>query len=111
MPHIKDNYTFYKGYGFSNNNETYWHFLSEFKVNKNSDEEIRLYINSFYSPNTFPFCIVYGFDREYYPENLEVEEFHINYELPKIGLKDSKFLNFPMNIHFINVKIKKQNFL
>ena len=111
LPHIKDNYTFYKGYGFSNNNETYWHFLSEFKVNKNSDEEIRLYINPSYDPNIFPIRIVYGFDREYYPENLKVEEFEINDELPIIGLQDSKFFKLPNEYSFYKCKNKKAKFI
>ena len=108
LPHIKDNYTLYKGFGNFENNQTYWHILTKYNVDLNSDKEIRLYFEIYPFNNEFPFQWVYGFDRKNYPENLKVEGFETNYQKSNIiSSKKSAYFSLPNKFTFYKCKNKK----
>lgn len=114
LPHIKDNYKFYVGYGFSNENESYWIYTKEFNVNLNYDKEIRLYFEPLFKSFDVDFHFyqfIYGFNRNNYPEDLKVEEFEIN-ELYSniITSKDSKYFRLHNVFMFYKCKNEKLKF-
>jgi len=75
LPNIKENYTFYKGYGFSKeigfyDSEYYMNQMREYNIPLNSDKEIRLYFDAIPKKGIPYKSIIYGFNKTYYPHSI-----------------------------------------
>ena len=79
LPSIKENYTFYKGYGFfieiRSKPIPFLNEMREFNIPLNSDKEIRLYLKAFPKKEIPYLSVIYGFNKTYYPEIINHDYF------------------------------------
>ena len=123
VPYVKENYIFYKGIGFKDNDEDddfYVSELFEVKISQNSETEVRFYFDSKRSQyyNNHPYILnVYGINENYYQDYLEkikYEEFelyddYIYYNNYHIFKKGSNFFKLPSHCMISKCKNKKLN--
>ena len=102
FPNIKNDFIFYYGYGFKNNNEFYSNNMFEYKPSQNSENEVRFYFDNKKYFNAEKIKL-YGYNKNNYPDDIKYEEYDLYDEYNLVI--DKSYITKKGNL-FINIFYK-----